>query len=682
MADIKELAHKLLQLGYTKDNLYGDGGSLSEMSPVTADSDRMRRLASVIGERRITADSLKFRGRNSFWQGGPVSIIHPKAVVEGVRRLVPKGVLVGAADAARRVGVGSPTGKPVDKVEFDEDPGTTFLLDYDRQMGEMEKLGFFLGKTGDYGLVNAAVEDLAGRTGKTDIPVYQLNEDDAHRDDLYPVYNGTTRDAILYELISDQDKIISKHAGSFPYVIYKDKNKAKYYLKTYDLNDYGGGRGGRTYESRQFLADLYDIVGNPFVQTSGIVELPKLEGKKLLTPAEDAYKYYNKKNMITEIDKDKFYYNDYVNRIGKDRYETLIQYTPFADNVNKYGDGGTVPDSTKVDTLRVLALAKRINETSNADFVRRLPDENRRVIKNHPGFDKYACGGLLRKYQDGGHSDSTEVLPEVVVTPYGNYVNYTGEETTVPSISDFFEAKANAARVKAIGNMLNTEHPVVPAVPNALARNLLVRFGVSDEKAAGLLGYDKHPHTCIATTTSQYNDPEAFVPGNITFDKNRAGFVQVGDYDYSPGDLVNLYYTGIPFHSTMVTGVTKSPLGSEYGSPMLTYSNGGIDVPEEETHMRYNMNNLYDDGDDETPDFEVMPGNVGDTQYRVFRYVGSPSRKIDWGREYNSKYGYAVDEKGNAVEPRDKMYALLARMQQYGYKFEKTSDGKLRVVRK
>lgn len=364
----------------------------------------------------------------------------------------------------------------------------------------------------------------------------------------------------------------------------------------------------------------------------------------------------------------------------KELAQRLLQLGYTKDNL--YGDGGTVPDSTKVDTLRVLALAKRINETSNADFVRRLPDENRRVIKNHPGFDKYACGGLLRKYQDGGHSDSTEVLPEVVVTPYGNYVNYTGEETTVPSISDFFEAKANAARVKAIGNMLNTEHPVVPAVPNALARNLLVRFGVSDEKAAGLLGYDKHPHTCIATTTSQYNDPEAFVPGNITFDKNRAGFVQVGDYDYSPGDLVNLYYTGIPFHSTMVTGVTKSPLGSEYGSPMLTYSNGGIDVPEEETHMRYNMNNLYDDGDDETPDFEVMPGNVGDTQYKVFRYVGSPSRKVDWGREYNSKYGYAVDEKGNAVEPRDKMYGLLARMQQYGYKFEKTSDGKLRVVRK
>lgn len=419
----------------------------------------------------------------------------------------------------------------------------------------------------------------------------------------------------------------------------------------------------------------------------------------------------------------------------------------------KYDVGGTLTDSTGIDTSRVAALARRINETSNADFVKRLLDENRRVLRNgegsvsthelgyaddgrgdavvfpqvqssdygnllmrvphplsyyravrrgdtvhmstpdaeqftrgykiaYPSSDKYACGGLLRKYQDGGNSGARAVLPEVVVTPHGNYVNYTGEETTVPSISDFFEAKANAARVHAVGNILNTEHPVVPAVPNALARNLLVRFGVSDETAAGLLGYDRHPHTCIATTTAQYNDPEAFVPGNITFDKNRTGFVQVGDYDYSPGDLVNLYYTGIPFHSTMVTGVTGSLLGSEYGSPILTYSNGGIDVPGEETHMRYNLNNLYDDGDDETPDFDVMPGNIGDTQYKVFRYVGSPSRKIDWGREYNSKYGYAVDEKGNAVEPRDKMYGLLAKMQQYGYKFEKTSDGKLKVVRK
>lgn len=407
--------------------------------------------------------------------------------------------------------------------------------------------------------------------------------------------------------------------------------------------------------------------------TEGITTPGKL--RRAMAKSPNLLNTFTTTDGVTTVQEIQIPWYDYRKAVEALRQRSLYKYEKDVEKSNDEKTAKYCVNKT-INYLNKNAPKLQYYIDSNGDVIRQ---ENQYV---YPSSKPYAYGGLLRRFDDGGQQEATGVLPEVVVTPYGNYVNYTGEETTVPSISDFFEAKANAARVHAVGNILNTEHPVVPAVPNALARNLLARFGVSDETAAGLLGYDRHPHTCIATTTAQYNDPEAFVPGNITFDKNRTGFVQVGDYDYSPGDLVNLYYTGIPFHSTMVTGVTGSLLGSEYGSPILTYSNGGIDVPGEETHMRYNLNNLYDDGDDETPNFDVMPGNIGDTQYKVFRYVGSPSRKIDWGREYNSKYGYAVDEKGNAVEPRDKMYGLLAKMQQYGYKFEKTSDGKLKVVRK
>lgn len=431
-----------------------------------------------------------------------------------------------------------------------------------------------------------------------------------------------------------------------------------YNLLTNNCSDYTG----------RFLEDALGIS-----LTNGITTPGKL--RRAMAKSPNLLDTFKTPDGVTTIQKIQIPWYDYRKALEAQRQRDLYDYEQNVkksqgEQVAKYGV------NKRIDKLNKEHPKLQYYIDSDGNVIRH---ENQYV---YPSSKTYAHGGLLRRFDGGGQKEIEEVLPEVVVTPYGNYVNYTGEETTVPSISDFFDAKANAARVNAVGNMLNTKHPVIPAVPNAFARNLLVRFGVSDERAAGLLGYDKHPHTCIATTTSQYNDPEAFVPGNITFDKNRTGFVQVGDYDYIPGDLVNLYYKGTPFHSTMVTGVTKSPLGSEYGSPMLTYSNGGVDVPGEETHMRYNMNNLYDDGDDETPDFGLMPGNVGIGQYKVFRYVGSPSRKIDWGREYNSKYGYTVDEKGNAVEPRDKMYDLLAKMQQYGYKFEKTSDGKLRVVRK
>lgn len=414
-------------------------------------------------------------------------------------------------------------------------------------------------------------------------------------------------------------------------------------------------------------------------------------------------------------------------------------YDALAKALNEtYAEGGPLDkepvQKPQIDTVRLRQLVDRINRTSNADFVKRLLDKNRKVLDNgggsvsthelsyatdgegnavvfpevqsddagflnrypwplsydravqrgdtlmmsvpdaelftnnnykmmYPGFDKYAGGGHLLS-----ESDEPLVLPEVVVTPNGNYVNYTGSESNKPTPQEFLETRAGGARVRAVNNMLNTEHPVVPAVPSKLAR-YAIRLGVPENRAIKLFGYANSPHTCIATTTRQFDDPEAYVPGNITFDTNRTGFMQVGDYDYQPGDLINLYEAGVPYHSTMVTGIVGDSVQPYTLLPILTYSNGGIDRGDN-LSMRYNKNNLYNDDDESTPDFGVGSDNLGKNTYKVFRYVGSPSMLFNWMDEYRRLYSPI----GEARNPGSRQSII-------GYKFETMPDGKLRVVR-
>lgn len=433
---------------------------------------------------------------------------------------------------------------------------------------------------------------------------------------------------------------------------------------------------------------------------------------------------------------------------GELRYDKDLQelanaygydYDALAKALNEtYEEGGPLDkepvQKPQIDTVRLRQLVDRINRTSNADFVKRLLDKNRKVLNNGEGSvsthelsyttdDKGNAvvfpevqsddSGFLNRYPwplsydravqrgdtlmmsvpdaelftdnnykmmyphgngfaTGGdllsEQDEPLVLPEVVVTPNGNYVNYTGSESSRPTLQEFLEARSEGARVRAVNNMLNTEHPVVPAVPSKLAR-YAIRLGAPESSAIKLFGYANSPHTCIATTTSQFDDPEAYVPGNITFDTNRTGFIQVGDYDYLPGDLINLYENGTPYHSTMVTGIEGSPNEPYALSPVLTYSNGGIDR-DGNLSMRYNKNNLYDDGDETTPDFGVEQDNQGKNTYKVFRYVGSPSVLANWMDEYRRLYSPT----GTVRNPD-------SRQSVKGYKFETMPDGKLRVVR-
>ena len=251
--------------------------------------------------------------------------------------------------------------------------------------------------------------------------------------------------------------------------------------------------------------------------------------------------------------------------------------------------------------------------------------------------------------------NKNETLPAVVATPQGNYIKYTGEETIKPTLKQYIEARANEARVSAVGNALTQKHPVVPTVPNLPGRaylKLFGAFGATTEKALQYFGSAKHPHTCMATTTTAYNDPGAYYAGNKSFVEEQQAFVPVALKDAKRGDALQLLDNqGDPYHMTMVTGFTKE------GDPVLTYSNGGIDKDEEESHMRYQQDNLYDDGNDNTPDFGVQRN--ANNAYQIWRYIGSPEMRKRWAEDYKALYkagGPLVQrgESGIHIKPENK----------------------------
>lgn len=218
------------------------------------------------------ANAFKYGG-NLFGPGGGLNPIPFSSILYNLKSILPTKTLKKAASRIRGMQHGSESLYP--KRRSDRDPGDTFLLDAKRQKEELGKLGYTEGVEGDYGLVSGAVNNLISDTHKAKVPVYQLGVDDAARDTLQVIYNG------IYpkDNIPEEGQLI--HAGSYPFAIYKGNNSNTYFVKSWDLNDYGkhGDSGGTTYGSRQFLADLYDKVGSPFVQTSGFKQIKDWDGK-------------------------------------------------------------------------------------------------------------------------------------------------------------------------------------------------------------------------------------------------------------------------------------------------------------------------------------------------------------------------------------------------------------------
>lgn len=162
-------------------------------------------------------------------------------------------------------------------------------------------------------------------------------------------------------------------------------------------------------------------------------------------------------------------------------------------------------------------------------------------------------------------------LPELTVTPRGNYINYTGNETIVPTLEDYKNAEINKSRINAVNAMLAAKSPSIPNIPSRNPLSILAgKLGMSDDTRKYVFGIDKKGSTCIYSATTKYNDPNAEISGNKTFYKNpeKYGFKKVYNKASKIGDLVQFNGYKGPHHAAMITGFDKN------GIPLISYSNG------------------------------------------------------------------------------------------------------------
>ncbi len=325
----------------------------------------------------------------------------------------------------------------------------------------------------------------------------------------------------------------------------------------------------------------------------------------------------------------------------------------------RYAGGGQLPDSTRTASPRVAALAERINNTSDADFVRRLQDKNRRTLavgdgevathrlgyvddgagnavvfpevqssdygdllvelpyplsyeravergdtvrmstpdaelftRNYkmvyPGFDNYACGGLLRKYQDGGDKKS---------------------RTRPRSVEEYVQQQRDSVRNAALENSRVREYPEVPVVK------------IVD-------GEPKYGLSCIYTALDNYG-PQYKVAGNMQFagSPQNYGFKRIEKSELLPGDVVQtmgpinfwvdesgtVHSGAHPAHGMIFNGYDDD------GTPTFNYSNGSYDP--------------------QNTDAIVKGGRGFDISDALFyRFVGLPEDLDRWNREYWEKY--------------------------------------------
>ena len=136
----------------------------------------------------------------------------------------------------------------------------TYLLPRRLQQKKFLEAGYINGTPGDYGLVAKAV-------GNNNFPVFQTAPDVTSRDQLVVIGNPSTNDASSYPIPAERELY---HAGYYPSALYIDNNY-NVYRKSWDLNDYGNstGRAGTQYNSKQWQANLLDIIGSPTVVTTG-----------------------------------------------------------------------------------------------------------------------------------------------------------------------------------------------------------------------------------------------------------------------------------------------------------------------------------------------------------------------------------------------------------------------------
>lgn len=214
-------------------------------------------------------------------------------------------------------------------------------------------------------------------------------------------------------------------------------------------------------------------------------------------------------------------------------------------------------------------------------------------------------------YADGG-----TMLPEVVVTPRMNYINYTGEETNAPTLEQYKQARRDEIRANALLNMQNTTEPTVPSLPSPLGRIFKRIAGdwYDDKDVKFIFGTDKNPNTCLSTVTSKYGRT---ISGNKTFRDNyrNYGFIEVPEEERDHGDIVQtIGRRGAPSHAAMVSGFTRD------GKMLIDQSRGGVTSETIKHDVDY-----YDT----KPELRKK---------KYYRFVGNKDDNSLWEEEYREKY--------------------------------------------
>jgi len=223
---------------------------------------------------------------NEFGIGGPPDMINPivvgKAIKQGILSMIPAKVSKGIASVVDMTR-GDLRGNPDIKSYYDYgvheewDPGNGFLMSPSKQQKYMESIGYHKVDDGNYGMVNKAVTNLSSKLGQS-IPIYQLGDDDINPEEVELVSTDPSIVNQYLRKVSTQRML--RNAGNYPSALYKSKNGNDYYVKSWDLGDYGqhGKKtSGQRYGSKQILAELYDYIGTPFVQRTGLIRVPTEE---------------------------------------------------------------------------------------------------------------------------------------------------------------------------------------------------------------------------------------------------------------------------------------------------------------------------------------------------------------------------------------------------------------------
>lgn len=263
-------------------------------------------------------------GGRLYEMGGPSGPINPNVLRQAVKqtllRAIPKNILVGAADLADNI-AGIPSFRQIKDIPesgkfytdaldngesgyyedgYIENPGLTFLLDRGRQSEMLQKMGYHPVNDGYYGSVTSATRKLNALKGDA-IPIFQRGDDEVDFSEVEPVADKDgnyffERTSYLGDIFGENEL---NHASYHPVSFYRHKGTGDIYVRGYDLNDYGKhdknmwrnlpeaignslfnqgysyNKAGQTYGDEQYLAEIYDYIGNPFVQRTALVKAPE-----------------------------------------------------------------------------------------------------------------------------------------------------------------------------------------------------------------------------------------------------------------------------------------------------------------------------------------------------------------------------------------------------------------------